>query len=298
MPAPLIIEAAINGATPKSRNPKVPRTVEEIVASASAAAEAGATIVHNHNDDPNLGGPGRHSSQPYIAAWRQILERHPGLLLYPTMAGGGAHTTIEERNQHQIELVDAGLTRLLFFDPGTGNVGGVGPAGPFGGDLVYQTTIRDVDHQMAVARERRLAPMMSVYEPGWLQLVLAYERSGLLPPGGIVRFYFCGGGAFGPFDSILFGLPPTARALEAYLEMMEGSRLSWMVAVIGGDVVSSGIAELAISRGGHVRVGLEDYSGSRQPTNEELVTEVADLSARAGRRLATTDETASVALGA
>jgi uncharacterized protein (DUF849 family) len=79
---------------------------------------------------------------------------------------------------------------------------------------------------------------------------------------------------------------------------MEGSRLSWMVAVIGGDVGSSGIAELAISHGGHVRVGLEDYAGSRQPTNEELITEVADLSARAGRRLASTDETASVALGA
>ncbi len=39
MPAPLIIEAAINGATTKSRNPNIPGTVEEIVASASAAAE-------------------------------------------------------------------------------------------------------------------------------------------------------------------------------------------------------------------------------------------------------------------
>jgi uncharacterized protein (DUF849 family) len=138
---------------------------------------------------------------------------------------------------------------------------------------------------------------MSIYEPGFLQLALAYERSGLLPTGGVVRLYFCGGGPFLGSASFVFGLPPTLPALEAYLDMLEGSRLSWMVAVLGGDVVGSGMAELAIRRGGHVRVGLEDYSGPGQPTNTELVAQVADLAARAGRPLARRGETAEILLG-
>src|SRR5215204_4276037 len=51
---PIRIEAALNGGTPKDRNPHVPRTVDEIVESALACLEAGAAIVHNHNDEPNV----------------------------------------------------------------------------------------------------------------------------------------------------------------------------------------------------------------------------------------------------
>lgn len=38
-----------------------------------------------------------------------------------------------------------------------------------------------------------------------------------------------------------------------------------MVGVLWGDVVGSGLVEFAIRRGGHVRVGLEDYAGPGQP---------------------------------
>ena len=47
--------------------------------------------------------------------------------------------------------------------------------------------------------------------------------------------------------------------------MLDGCDLPWAVAVIGGDVVGSGLARLALERGGHVRVGLEDYAGPRTP---------------------------------
>ena len=97
---PLVIEAAINGATPKSKNPHVPRSVDEIVDSALACIEAGASIVHNHNDEPNVGGSGRHASEPYAAAWSRILARYPDALLYPTYAGGGPHTDARERYAH------------------------------------------------------------------------------------------------------------------------------------------------------------------------------------------------------
>ena len=44
----VIIEAAVNGATTKARNPHVPVTEDEIVADAQACLAAGAAIGHHH----------------------------------------------------------------------------------------------------------------------------------------------------------------------------------------------------------------------------------------------------------
>jgi len=74
--------------------------------------------------------------------------------------------------------------------------------------------------------------------------------------------------------------------------MLEASGLPWMVGVLGGDV-STTLAELAIARGGHVRVGLEDYAGPRQPRNEELVDEIVAMAQRAGRAIATSAQAAA-----
>ena len=285
---PLIIEAAINGATSKEKNRRVPRTVDEIVESAFACLEAGASIVHNHNDEPNVGGPGRHASEPYAAAWSRILERYPDALLYPTYAGGGPHTNVRERYAHIHELRLAGLLRMPLLDPGTVNKDGLDPDGaPGTGDDVYQTTFGDVRWMMDYCREHRLAPSVSIFEPGWLRLALAYHARGELPRGTLIKLYFGGG-------SPLFGLPPTRPGLEAYLSMLRGTGLPWLVAVQGGDVVAGGLAQLALENGGHVRVGLEDYDGPRQPRNEELLREVAVLAEAAGRPVATPREAARI----
>jgi 3-keto-5-aminohexanoate cleavage enzyme len=286
---PLIIEAAINGATPKDRNPHVPRTVDEIVESALACLDAGAAIVHNHNDEPNVGGPGRHASEPYAAAWSRILERYPDAILYPTYAGGGPHTHVRERYAHIDELRLAGLLRVPLLDPGTTNFDGLGPDGaPGTGDAVYQNTFGDVRWMMDYCREHRLAPSVSIFEPGWLRLALAYHARGELPRGALIKLYFGGGGR------LLFGLPPTRASLDAYLAMLDGTGLSWLVAVLGGDVVADGLARFAIEHGGHVRVGLEDYDGPRVPRNEDLVREVVALAAAAGRPVAAPGEAAEI----
>jgi len=91
-------------------NPNVPRTVDEIVDDACACIDAGAAIIHHHNDDRLL--QGRHSSQPYLAAWKRIYERHPQALIYPTMGGSGPSTNAVERYQHVKELADAGMLRM------------------------------------------------------------------------------------------------------------------------------------------------------------------------------------------
>ena len=285
---PLIIEAALNGGTQKDRNPHVPRTVDEIVESALACLEAGAAIVHNHNDEPNVGGSGRHASEPYAAAWSRILERYPDVLLYPTYAGGGPHTNVRERYAHIDELRAAGLLRISLLDPGTVNFDGVGPDGaPGTGDGVYQTTFGDVRWMADYCREHRLAPSVSVFEPGFLRLALAYQERGELPEGAMIKLYFGGG-------RLLFGLPPTRASLDAYLAMLDGTGLPWLVAVLGGDVTAGELARLAIERGGHLRVGLEDYDGPRQPRNEELVREAVALAEAAGRPIATPKDAARI----
>jgi len=70
--------------------------------------------------------------------------------------------------------------------------------------------------------------------------------------------------------------------------------LPWSVAVLGGDVFEHGLARAALERGGHLRVGLEDFAGARTPTNADLVAEAARLCAALGRPLATPAEAAKL----
>jgi hypothetical protein len=96
----------------------------------------------------------------------------------------------------------------------------------------------------------------------------------------MVKLYFGG--------ELEFGLRPTVTALEAYLELLEPSGLPWSVAVLGGDVVGCGMAELAIRRGGHVRVGLEDYAGPGEPSNLDLLRAAVALISGLGHAPAST----------
>ena len=280
---PLIIEAAINGPTSKATNPHVPRTVPEIVTSARACLAAGAAIVHNHNDESLLHAC--HSAAPYRAAWTAIYAERPDAVLYPTMGSGNPYTTIAERYAHVEELARDGLLRLAILDPGSLSLGPVDADGlPAPIELVYQNTFADVRYMADTCRTRDLAVHVSIFEPGFLRVALAYHAVGRLPPAKI-QLYFGG-------PALPFGLPPTRPSLDAYLAMLEASGLPWMVGVLGGDV-STTLAELAIARGGHVRVGLEDYAGPRQPRNEELVDEIVAMAQRAGRAIATSAQAAA-----
>jgi len=93
---------------------------------------------------------------------------------------------------------------------------------------------------------------------------------------------------------VTFGLPPTENALLAYLDMIEGTGLPWSVSVWGGDLMQTPIARLALERGGHLHVGLEEHSGAREPTNEELVREAVELAREVGRPIATPAEAANL----
>jgi uncharacterized protein (DUF849 family) len=286
MPNPVIIEAAINGGTPKSRNPNSPRTPAEIAGVGVACVRAGAAIVHNHNDEPVVGATsGVHRPEPYIEAWRAILAEEPDTLLYPTMASGGAYTTIEERYAHIPALAEADVTRMGLVDPGSVNMGAADADGLPTGNAIYVNTFADARHMFETCAKHSLSPSISIFEPGFLRVALAYHRAGKIPPGAIVKLYF---------GASNWGLPPTPPSLDAYLAMLEGTGLEWSVALLGGDVLQTALARYALERGGHIRVGLEDYAGPGTPTNVELVERAVALAGQVGRSVASPSEAAFV----
>jgi 3-keto-5-aminohexanoate cleavage enzyme len=281
MVGPVIIELAVNGSTPRSKNPHVPRTPDEIAEVALRAIGMGASIVHNHNDEPMFTADGVHAVEPYLAAWGPVLAEHPDALLYPTMAAGARGIPVQVRWRHVEELARRGMGGMTLVDPGSVNIGltsaADAPGDTMGGP--YQNCYSDIEYMFARSGEWGAAPSISVFEPGFLRTALALHRAGRVPPGAMVKLYFGG--------ELEFGLPPTAAALDVYLELLEPSGLPWSVAVLGGDVVGCGLAERAIRRGGHVRVGLEDYAGPAVPSDIELLNAAVALVERLGHAPAT-----------
>jgi 3-keto-5-aminohexanoate cleavage enzyme len=281
--APAIIEVAMNGGLPKRVNPLVPRTPHEITAEGLRCIQAGASILHNHTDDPVIGGSGIHDPAPYRAAWTGILAEHPDVLLYPTMPGGAPGQTMEQRYSHIEKLAEWGVLGLGLLDPGSTDLGRYHDDGrPRSGEVIYQNTWSDGIYMTETCRRLNVGVSVSIFEPGFLRFLLGYAAAGALPPGVFVKFYF-GGPRAG------FGLPPTEKALDAYLDMLDGTGLPWLVSVQGGDVVGSGLARLALERGGHLQVGLEP-SGDRTRGNADLVAEAAELIRTIGREPATIKE--------
>ena len=285
MAEPVIIEAAINGVTSKKQNPNAPREPGEIADDALRCFAAGAAIVHNHIDA--FGLDGKSAAERYLEGWRPVLAERPDALLYPTTNAAG---DVEASYAHIAPLAETGLVRLSLCDPGSVNLGGLGPDGLPASGIVYANSFDDIAYQLALCARYGLGPSMAIYEPGFLRCVLAWWRAGRLPAGAMVKFYF--GGDEGFLSG--FGFKPTRTALDAYLELLDGCDVPWAVAVLGGDVLESGIARVALERGGHVRVGLEDHMGPRTPSNEELVREAAAVADAVGRPIATCDEAAKL----
>jgi len=284
---PVIIEAALNGVTSKERNPLVPITPAEHTKDALACVAAGATVIHTHTAD--MLAPVEDVAAQYAEAYRPVVEAHPGIICYATT---GVGPTIEDRYRHVELLADTGLTRAAFVDTGSVNLGGTGGDGlPAGRGYVYKNDFADVAHKMNVCRDRGLGPSVAVFEPGFLRVVLAYQKAGALPTGTLVKFYFSEGGYLGGGDP-LWGMPPIPEALDAYLAMLGDAPIPWAVAVLGGSLLDAPVARLALERGGHLRVGLEDFE--QGPANVEQVAGAAELTEKVGRAVATIDEAASV----
>ena len=221
-----------------------------------AGIERGASIVHNHNDEPMFTTDGVHAVEPYLAAWatgaRRGTPTRCSTRRWPPARAASRCGTAGRTSRSwpgEVWRDDAGRSRL-----GQRRADQRRERAGTGRGRAVPELLRRRRAHVRPQRRARAAPSISVFEPGFLRtaLTLASRR----PGSARARWSSCTSAA-----TLEFGLPPTATALDAYLELLEPSGLPWSVAVLGGDVVACGLAERAIARGGHVRVGLEDYAG-------------------------------------
>jgi uncharacterized protein (DUF849 family) len=284
---PVVLEVALNGVTSREVNPAVPRLPAEVSEDAIRCLDAGATIVHSHSHD--FLRPPEEAAELYLEAYQPILAKHPTAILYPTMGHGDG---IEARWGHHEHLAHAGAIRAALVDTGSVTLGSVGADGlPVPMDLVYRNSPIDMRHMMERSAELGLAPSVAVFEPGFLRAVIAWRRSGRMPRGTLVKLYFASGG-YVTGGEPLFSPPPIPEALELYLAMLGETGIPWSVAVLGGSIFDTPIADLALRRGGHLRVGLEDDPGAR--SNLAEVQRARALCEKQGRRLATLAETEQI----
>jgi uncharacterized protein (DUF849 family) len=289
---PVVIEVALNGATPTERNPNSPQTQAALIEDANRCIAAGASIVHTHAPDISLGGTA--GAQQYLDHYEPVHAKHPEAILYPTIVFG---QTVAEKTSHIEPLAERFPLRMGFVDPGSVNLMPTEEEGrPMPADWVYANSPSDVAYKFALCERLGLGPGMAIFEPGFLRAALAYHTAGAMPRGAFLRFYFGGERSYrgeGPVD-LLFGMPPTTTGLDLYLEMLGDVPLPWSIAVVSGDPFDGGVARHALERGGHLRVGLEDYAGPRQPTNLELVEEAVALCAEVGRPVASASDAAEI----
>lgn len=282
---PVIIECAVNGVTSKATNPHVPVEPSEIATDALACIEAGAAIIHNHID---LSGVSvERAVERYLEAWGPVLDARPDALLYPTIH---FDTNGSCSYEHLIPLAAAGM-RVGITDPGSVNLGVRDADGLPSGGFVYRNSFDVIGRAFDICRDAQLGPSLAIYEPGFLRATMAWWRAGQLPAGAMIKLYFS---TERGYLGAPFGLPPTERALEAYLEVLDGCDVPWAVSIVGGDLCADRLAGLALERGGNLHVGLEFYGGDRTPTNVDLVAEAVSLCQRFGRPIATPDEAARI----
>jgi 3-keto-5-aminohexanoate cleavage enzyme len=224
--APVIIEAAINGATPKERNPNVPISEEEITADALACLDAGAAIIHAHCHP--VFGPDVEVAGRYVAAFDPVWDQRPDALLYPIVNFGAGGVSFG----HLAPLAAKGRLRVGVLDPGSLNLGSRADDGRLTGSVVYQNSF-DLIGEVLESHERlHLGPSLAIYEPGFLRTTIAWHKTGRLPAGTMVKLYLSTDQG-NSMTGAPFGLPPTAAGLEAYLEMLEPTGLPWAVSCFG-----------------------------------------------------------------
>ena len=132
-----------------------------------------------------------------------------------------------------------------------------------------------------------MRPTLQIFDPSFLRAVLVFLDQGLLTEPLLLKFYFGG-------PELPFGLPPSLKSLEAYLDMLHGVRCNWFAATLGGDNLP--FIPQIVSLGGHVRLGLEDhhYAQEGQPTNPQLVERAVATITAMGHEVATPDEARAI----
>jgi uncharacterized protein (DUF849 family) len=275
------IEAALNGPWSRALQPGIPDTVEAIIAEGIACAHAGAAIIHMHAYDG--GGPQTFDWQVYARIIEGIRAK-VDVPVYPSIPGLDARGNVADptaRFAHIERLAERGLLEFAVVDPGSVNFTTTATTAEAKPAETYLNPETHIRHGLSVAARHGIHPAFAIYEPGFIRAGAALARaSGVRTP--IYRFMFS--------QQFAFCFPPKPYGLTALVTLMqeEAPGAPWMVSGLGVDITP--LISDAVTRGGHIRVGLEDALLGSTATNLGLVEEAVQMVRQQGGEPATTAE--------
>jgi 3-keto-5-aminohexanoate cleavage enzyme len=279
------VEVALNGAWTRRVQPHMPVTPDEIIAEGVACAETGASVVHFHAYDAASGE--QTTEVDVIARIIEGIRARADVIVYPTVRYlSNAQAIGSEagalRFAHIAPLAERGLLEWMVVDPGSFNLVSTRDVQQGRPGVVDIGTPSAIRHALGIAAQHRLHPGLAIYEPGYLRLGAALSRAVGVVPTPLYRLMFS--------DQFTFGFRPTALALRAYLAVLaeEAPDAPWMMAGLGVDLRA--LIPLAVELGGHVRVGLEDWTLGASQTNLDLVTDAVRRITDAGGHVASSAE--------
>ena len=262
----LLITVAPTGAeTSKADCPQLPTTLDELVATARDCEAAGAAMIHVHiRDDDHRPTLDLGRLTDTVAALRENTD-----LVIQLSTGGSVHDPLDQR----LRVLDAAPDSCSL-TMGTTN---------FGND-VFLNPWPFVCDLYQLSQERRVVPEFELFDLGQVHALHRLLDKFGLPYGGKVHCDFVMG--------VPGGMPGTADALVAGVAALPDAATSWSATGIGRTTLPVALA--ALSKEGHLRVGMEDVVTLRRgvpvESNRQLVQRAVELGALAQRMPATPDE--------
>ncbi len=260
------INLAATGMVPtRADNPAVPITPEEIAEDCRRCYDAGASIFHLHARD-QTGAP-TYSSDVYREIVTRVKSGCPGAIICVSTSGR-EFKTFEQRSE-VLELDGDAKPDLASLTLGSMNF-------PRQASVNEPAMIRALAEKMAA---RGIVPELEVFDLGMLDYAkFLIDRGVLAAP----HYFNLLLGSLGTLSATPFNLATLAASLPA--------GAAWAGAGIGR--FQFPVNSMAITMGGHVRVGLEDnlYMDveKQQPaTNLALVERLVTLARAAGRDVCT-----------
>jgi 3-oxoadipate:acetyl-CoA acetyltransferase len=275
---PLIVNLAGTGMVPnKADNPSVPQSPEEIAGDILHCVAAGAAVAHIHARDED--GRPTHRKEVFREIVARVRAGVPETIICVTTSGRLVKSV--EQRAEALDLDGAEKPDMASLTLGSMNF-------PRQASLNAPKTIRNLADRM---RERGIVPELEVFDMGMLDYAkYLIERRVLREP-----FYF----------NFLLGSLGTLSASPLHLSLLARevpSGATWAAAGIGRYQLP--VNAMAVTMGGHVRVGLEDNlfmdpSKTEPASNVALVERVVGIARAVGRPVASAREARTrIGLGA
>ncbi|MDX1387308.1 MAG: 3-keto-5-aminohexanoate cleavage protein [bacterium] len=256
---PVIITCALVGAElSREDTPYLPLTPEEIVESALAAHGAGAAMVHIHVRDP-MGAPTCRED-----IFREVIQkiRDRSDLNVQVSTGGAIGDTENDRLKPLFAAPDMASLSTGSINFGSG---------------VFLNPYPFVEKLAQAMQEKGIKPEIEVFDTAMLETALNMVKKGLLDEPLHIDWVL----------GVPGGLGASEENLDFLIHKLPDS-YTWSLAAIGRHQFP--MAELALKKGGHVRVGMEDNiyleKGVLAQSNADLVAKVAKMATDLGRPIA------------